>query len=64
MIATAFLLALVLSASGLPIIHGPVTSSLGADPFEMKMSKDAKIIVVTYGAQKNVEVLRNNGHGF
>ena len=64
MIATLFLLALVLSATGLPVVHGPVVNSLGTAPFVMKMSKDASIIIVSYAALKDVEVFKNNGHGF
>ena len=47
MIVTAFLLALTLSATGMPVIHGPVTNSLGAAPFDMKMSPDGKLMLET-----------------
>ena len=64
MIPTLLLLTLALSATGLPTIHGPVTNSLGAVPYRMIMSRDAKILVLPFQTVKNAEVFMNNGHGF
>ena len=64
MIATLLLLTLALRVTGLPTIHGPVANSLGAVPYRIIMSRNAKIVVLPFHTVKNVEVFMNDGHGF
>ena len=64
MITALTLFALILSATGLPTVHGPIVQSLGASPYAMAMSSDAWLILLTFGYLKNPEVFQNNGHGF
>ena len=58
---TLYFLGLILSATSLSVVHGPVTNSLGGAPFKMMMSPNAKWIAVTFSHIKDAEVLVNNG---
>ena len=59
-----FTLILALSVTCLPVVNGPIASSLGNTPYRMAMSKDARLIVLTFATSKNAEVFQNNGYGF
>ena len=64
MIVALTLFVLIFSVTGLPAVHGPIVQSLGASPYAMTMSSDARVIVLTFASLKNAEVFQNNGHGF